>query len=318
MAVNYDAGRGARGAYANLRAALADQSNAENARRARDIERKGLFGTGIRASDLQGMAQMGLAVGEFGQARRDKQMDRATKSYERRRGETSERLGRLDKQADLGNKEARKEASFLRMDMGKERDRYEDMLDKYSGSGLMGSSFGSKSVGYRGAEKGERRSAQRYQDYLKQKEGPGETAKESLGETPSLEVQDLVRKPKPQMMEETIDTSGFMPEKPRAPHDLSAQLQVQDLTPSPKGSMEIEEETLPAWKPTPMGAPPSPITDPQGHMDWKKKRKAREQKNMQSHVDNLSTGWASDEYDNAEIDEINKYSFGSNDMGGYR
>ena len=53
--VDYGAGRGNIGAlYGNLRQAIADKGRAENLQKARQIEREGLFGTGISASDLRG------------------------------------------------------------------------------------------------------------------------------------------------------------------------------------------------------------------------------------------------------------------------
>ena len=48
MAVNYNAGGGNMGQlYTNLQNALANRGTAENLREARNIARKGLFGTGI-------------------------------------------------------------------------------------------------------------------------------------------------------------------------------------------------------------------------------------------------------------------------------
>ena len=39
--------------YANLRNAVANRGQAENLKEAREIEKKGLFGSGIKSSDLQ-------------------------------------------------------------------------------------------------------------------------------------------------------------------------------------------------------------------------------------------------------------------------
>ena len=59
--VDYGAGRENIGSlYSNLRQAIADKGRAENLQAARDIERRGLFGTGISASDLKGMSDVGV------------------------------------------------------------------------------------------------------------------------------------------------------------------------------------------------------------------------------------------------------------------
>ena len=57
---------------------------AENSRRAEDIRRQGLFGTGITQETLSGLAQTGLGIAQFGQDRMDKQRADATDSFNRR------------------------------------------------------------------------------------------------------------------------------------------------------------------------------------------------------------------------------------------
>ena len=65
--VDYGAGRENIGSlYSNLRQAIANKGAAENLQAERDIERRGLFGTGISASDLKGMSDVGLGIAQFG------------------------------------------------------------------------------------------------------------------------------------------------------------------------------------------------------------------------------------------------------------
>jgi hypothetical protein len=53
-AVDYDVGRRNLGQlYTNLMDALKNKGDAENRRKAEDIERQGLFGTGIKSGDLK-------------------------------------------------------------------------------------------------------------------------------------------------------------------------------------------------------------------------------------------------------------------------
>ena len=55
MAINYGAGGDRGRAYDRYAQALQMQLNADNQRRARDIDREGLFGTGIKTSQIKGI-----------------------------------------------------------------------------------------------------------------------------------------------------------------------------------------------------------------------------------------------------------------------
>ena len=143
MAVDYDAGRGGRGAYANLARALQMKLEADNTRRAEDIRRQGLFGTGITQDHLSGLAQTGLAIADFGDKRMQRQMQQAQNSFQRRQddlfrvAEEHQKAGRFDS-AKLAYEQA---------DM--ERNRFEDTLSKYRSKGILGSRFGSDTVDYK-------------------------------------------------------------------------------------------------------------------------------------------------------------------------
>ena len=104
MAVDYDAGASAAiGAqYADLRKAIASEGEAENLKKARDIERKGLFGTGIRQSDISDFAGIAMKGAEFGEKRMGRKMDRATKSFDRRMKADERRLATLQAIHDKG------------------------------------------------------------------------------------------------------------------------------------------------------------------------------------------------------------------------
>ena len=155
MAVNYSAGRENIGSlYGNLRQAIANKGAAENAARQRDIDRKGLFGSGISASDLKGMSDVGLGIAEFGQGRMDKQMANAEKSFGRRQAADERRLATLQKRADLGDKNALGEMRGIQMSMSERRNAFEDKMGEYSGKGIWGTGFGSDEVGWRTKDKG--------------------------------------------------------------------------------------------------------------------------------------------------------------------
>ena len=152
MAVDYSAGGGNMGQlYTNLQNALANRGAAENLRAERDIERKGLFGTGIRTSDIRDLTSAGLTVAEFGQKRMEGQMDRATKSFERRQGADERRLATLQDRFEkkMLDAEGIKEMKGIQMGMTERRNSFEDTLSKYQDKGLWGSGFGSDEVGYR-------------------------------------------------------------------------------------------------------------------------------------------------------------------------
>ena len=148
MAVDYGAGTSSAIAqqYSDLRAALASKGEAENRRKAEDIRRKGLFGTGITQENLQGLASTGLGIAEFGQKRMAGQMDRATKSFERRRKES---LGRIDELRRFGDPESIAEIKAIQAGMSENRSTYENLLGDYEGKGLFGTGFGSEGVGYK-------------------------------------------------------------------------------------------------------------------------------------------------------------------------
>ena len=159
MAVDYSAGSGRRGAYANLAKALNLKLQAQNNREAEDQRRRGLFGTGITQEHLSGMANTGLAIAEFGDRRRTQQMDRAEKSFERRMGGMQKRFDYYNERAKKGGTDEDFAMARGLMDaMNKERHNFEKANQKYMGKGLFGSSFGGDPVDYTGAntEKTER------------------------------------------------------------------------------------------------------------------------------------------------------------------
>ena len=153
--VDYGAGRENMGSlYSNLRQAIADKGRAENLQKARQIEREGLFGTGISSSDLKGMSDVGLGIAEFGQGRMEKQMANAEKSFGRRQAADERRLATLQKRADLGDKKALDEMQGIQMGMSERRNAFEDKMGEYSGKGIWGTGFGSEEVGWRTSDKG--------------------------------------------------------------------------------------------------------------------------------------------------------------------
>lgn len=148
--VNYGAGREHIGSmYRELRQALANKGAAENARRAENIEREGLFGTGISSKDVRGLANLALEGAEFGQLRMDKQMEAAEKSFGRRQAADERRLKTLQQRADLGDMEALKEIQGIQIGMSERRNAFEDKMSEYSGKGIWGTGFGSDEVGWR-------------------------------------------------------------------------------------------------------------------------------------------------------------------------
>ena len=56
---------------------------AENSRRAEDIRRQGLFGTGITQENLNSLARTGLGIAQFGQDRMTNQMAQATERFQK-------------------------------------------------------------------------------------------------------------------------------------------------------------------------------------------------------------------------------------------
>ena len=153
MAVNYDAGTSSALAaqYADLRSAIASRDDARNRREARDIESKGLFGTGITQENLQDITRTGLGIAEFGDARMGRKMDRATKSFDRRMKADERRLATLQSRADKSmlGEAGKAEMRGIQLGMKERRDSFEDYMGKYQEKGLWGTSFGGDDVGYR-------------------------------------------------------------------------------------------------------------------------------------------------------------------------
>ena len=151
MAVDYNAGASSAMAaqYADLRRAIASRDSAENLRRTEDIERQGLFGTGIRTSDIQDLGNLAIKGAAFGDARMGRKMDRARNSFDRRMKADERRAAILQKRADLGDANALSELKGIHMGMKERRDSFEDYMGKYQEKGLWGTSFGGDDVGYR-------------------------------------------------------------------------------------------------------------------------------------------------------------------------
>ena len=139
--------------YENLRKAVANRGEAENAREARDIERKGLFGTGIKSSDLQEFGNIAITGAELGDARMGKKMDRAEKSFGRRQASDERRIASLKERAKGTGGQVYKdlmgEIQGLEMGMGERRNSFEDYMGKYQEKGVFGTKFGGDDVGYR-------------------------------------------------------------------------------------------------------------------------------------------------------------------------
>ena len=158
--VDYGAGRENIGSlYSNLRQAIADKGRAENLQAARDIERRGLFGTGISASDLKGMSDVGLGIAQFGQGRMDKQMASAEKSFGRRQAASERRIKTLQERYKNAVEPKSKadimgQIQGVEMGMAENRNAFEDKMGEYSGKGIWGTGFGSDEVGWRTKDKG--------------------------------------------------------------------------------------------------------------------------------------------------------------------
>ena len=137
--------------YAELRKALASEGEAINRQKAREIEDKGLFGTGIRQSDVEGFADIAIMGAEFGDQRMTRKMDNATKSFERRKLADQSRLDTLRKREEKGTLTGagKSELRALQMGMTERRNSFEDFMGKYEAKGLWGTGFGSEDVGYR-------------------------------------------------------------------------------------------------------------------------------------------------------------------------
>lgn len=136
MAVNYDAGRGGRGAYANLARALQSKLDAENTRRAEDIRRQGLFGTGITQENLNSLARTGLGIAQFGQDRMTNQMAQATERFKDRQATNRELLKYYQ---EAGNYP---QADIIAQRMAREQGQFNKQIGDYRAKGILGSRFG--------------------------------------------------------------------------------------------------------------------------------------------------------------------------------
>jgi hypothetical protein len=153
MAIDYDAGKGRRGAYQNLALALQDRLDAQNKREAEDIKQRGLFGSGITQDNLNTLASTGMDIAKFGDERRTRQLDRAQQSFDRRMAEMQKRYQFYKDRADKGGTEEDMAVARGLMDeMAKERTRFEDAYGTYSGKSLFETSLGGDAVGYEGAD----------------------------------------------------------------------------------------------------------------------------------------------------------------------
>ena len=155
QAVDYGAGTSAAIAtqYADLRQALAGKGEAENRQKAREIERKGLFGTGIKSSDIQDFGNIAIKGAEFGEARMERKMDRATKSFERRKLADERRIASLKERAKGTSGKVYEDLvgqiQGIEMGMTEKRNSFEDYIGKYQDKGIWGTKFGGDDVGYR-------------------------------------------------------------------------------------------------------------------------------------------------------------------------
>ena len=155
MAVDYSQGYSGAIAdqYKDLRQALASEGEARNRQKAREIEDKGLFGSGIRQSDIADFGDIAIRGAEFGEKRMGRKMDRATASFERRKLADERRIASLKERAKgKGGKvyaDLMGEIQGLEIGMGERRNSFEDFMGKYQEKGLWGTGFGGEDVGYR-------------------------------------------------------------------------------------------------------------------------------------------------------------------------
>jgi hypothetical protein len=146
-AVDYDVGRRDLGSlYTNLLNALRNRGDAENKRKAEDIERRGLFGTGIKSSDLQDLAKTGMGFMEFGEGRKERKMARATKSFDARMKQAKERIIELRR---FGDDDSINEIRAIQAGMNEERNKFENLMSDYEELGVWESGLGGKGVGYK-------------------------------------------------------------------------------------------------------------------------------------------------------------------------
>ena len=191
MAVDYGAGRENLGSlYTNLRTALANKGAAENLQAQRDIDNRGLFGTGIRSSDVTDLGDLAIRGAEFGQGRMDRQMANAEKSFGRRQAADERRLKTLQKRADKGglDEDGYREMDAIQMGMVERRNAFEDKMAEYSGKGIWGTGFGSEEVGWRTSDKGAVSPESIYSRKMRGTSGGDDSGEaSSAGYAPSLE-----------------------------------------------------------------------------------------------------------------------------------
>ena len=146
-AVDYDVGRRDIGSlYTNLMDALKNRGDAENKRKAEDIERQGLFGSGIKSSDLQDLSKTGMEFAKFGEGRKELKMARATKSFEARMNQARDRIIELRR---FGDEDSINEIRFIQAGMAEERNRFENLMSDYEDMSIWDSGLGGKGVGYK-------------------------------------------------------------------------------------------------------------------------------------------------------------------------
>ena len=145
--VNYNVGRGAVSQlYTNLMDALKNKGDAENRRKAEDIERQGFFGTGIKSSDIRDLSNTGMAFAEFGEGRKERKISRATESFKRRMGQAQDRIDELRR---FGDDDSINEIRAIQAGMAEERTSFENLLSDYEDTSLLDSGLGGKGVGYK-------------------------------------------------------------------------------------------------------------------------------------------------------------------------
>jgi hypothetical protein len=147
MAVDYNAGAaGTSQLYTNLINALKNKGDAENMQKARDIDSKGLFGTGIRESDVQDFGNLALRGAEFGEGRKTAKMNNAQNSFQRRMDQSKSRINELRR---FGDDDSINEIRAIQAGMNEERSKFENLMGDYDKKSLWDSGFGNDTVGYK-------------------------------------------------------------------------------------------------------------------------------------------------------------------------
>ena len=147
MAVNYDAQRGNIGTlYSNLMNALQRKGVAENEKKRKEIEEKGLFGSGIKSDDIRDLSNTAMGFAKFGEGRESLKMARATESFNRRMDQAKERILELRR---FGDDDSINEIRAIQAGMNEERNRFENLMSDYEEKSLWDTGFGGKGVGYK-------------------------------------------------------------------------------------------------------------------------------------------------------------------------